>query len=144
MTQKKIVSAICPLLILLWVYAAVSKLIDFDQSRAEMLNQVFPDFVGHILARAVPAAEITAALLLIMSRTVTAGLKLSLLLLTAFSVYIALVMLNVFGRIPCSCGGILKEMTWGQHLVFNLFFLMLTLIALLFTIKERRLMGKGF
>ncbi|WP_407637169.1 MauE/DoxX family redox-associated membrane protein [Daejeonella oryzae] len=72
------------------------------------------------------------------------GLNFSLFLLIQFTIYIILIMLNVFGRIPCSCGGILEEMSWGQHLVFNLFFLLLTIIAIIHNSKERRLMGKVF
>jgi putative oxidoreductase len=38
-----------------------------------------------------------------------------------FTFYI-LYMLLFEKHLPCSCGGVLKEMTWKQHLVFNLFF----------------------
>ena len=118
------------LLILMWSYAATSKLLDYETSRSQMLNQVFPHLVGNILVWAVPFAELICAGLLIFDRTRTRGFYLSLFLLLLFTVYIGLVMLNVFGRIPCSCGGILEKMSWGQHLGFNLFFLALTITAL--------------
>ena len=141
--KQPLLSGINSLLILLWVYAAGSKLLDYKTSRQQMLNQVFPDFIGHILAWAVPLVELLAAGLLMSNRTLIAGLNLSLFLLLQFTIYISVVMTGLFGRIPCSCGGILEEMTWGQHLMFNLLFLILNLIALLYTIKERRLMGKA-
>jgi putative oxidoreductase len=130
------------MLILMWSYAAASKLLDFETSRSQMLNQVFPHFIGNILVWAVPLAELITAGLLLFIKTRTAGFYVSLILLLQFTIYISLLMLNVFGRIPCSCGGILEKMSWGQHLVFNLVFILLTLIALVFTSKERRLMGK--
>lgn len=143
MNQGKIISTISFLLIFLWVYAAASKLINFDQSRTQMMEQVFPASFSEILTWAIPLTELGTAGLLVFPKTRTAGLNASLFLLIQFTVYILTVMLNIYGRIPCSCGGILEKMSWGQHLVFNLFFLFITLIALLQTSKERRLMGKG-
>jgi putative oxidoreductase len=141
--SKLILSGIPSLLIFLWVYAALSKLINFEQSRNQMLQQVFPAGLSELLAWAVPVVELSTAGLLIFKKTQRAGLYISLFLLLHFTIYICVVMLNVFGRIPCSCGGILEKMSWGQHLVFNLFFLFLTLIALFQISEERRLMGKG-
>jgi putative oxidoreductase len=127
-----ILKCIIFLLIMLWVYAALSKLLDFERGRSQMLNQVFPSRLGNILVWAVPIVELLTAGLLTIKRTALAGLYSSLFLLAAFSLYIGLVMTNVFGRIPCSCGGILEKMSWGQHLVFNLVFLLLTIVAVLF------------
>jgi len=130
--KASIIKSIDVLLIVLWVYAALSKLLDYEESRRQMLNQVFPIFIANILLWAVPLSELTAAGLLCFQRTRRAGLKLSLLLLLLFTGYIGLVMLNVFGRVPCSCGGILEQMTWGQHLAFNLLFVFLLVFALFF------------
>ncbi|MDB5143663.1 MAG: hypothetical protein JWQ66_2376 [Mucilaginibacter sp.] len=130
------------LLILLFVYAAVSKLIDFDRSRGQMLNQVFPSAIAEILMWAVPIAELITAGLLLFKRTYLPGLYLSMELMAVFTLYIILVLLNVFGRIPCSCGGVLQKMGWVPHLFFNLFFLLLTVTGIYITYKERRLVGK--
>jgi hypothetical protein len=120
------------LLILLWVYAALSKLADFDRSRSQMLNQVFPASIAETLVWLVPASELLTASLLLFHRTYKAGLYVSLFLLLHFTLYIALVMTNIFGRVPCSCGGIISSMSWGQHLIFNLFFLALMLVAIVY------------
>lgn len=141
--KATIIKSITFLLIGLWVYAAVSKLMDFDRGRSQMLNQVFPPRLGNILVWAVPISELLTAGLLTIKRTITAGLYSSLFLLFAFSLYIGLVMLNVFGRIPCSCGGILEKMSWAQHLVFNLFFLALTIGALFNLTKESSIYEPG-
>lgn len=116
----------------MWMYAAVSKLWDIDKARGEMLNQVFPLWISRILVWAVPISEIVTASLLPLARTRRFGLTISLILLTAFTGYILIVMTGIFGRIPCSCGGILEQMSWGQHLLFNLFFMALTFIAIRF------------
>lgn len=142
--DKKYIHIISNLLIVLWVYAAVSKLIDYEHSRSQMLNQVFSARTANILVWAVPAAELITASLLLHAKTCFAGLWSSLLLLLSFTAYIGLIMNNVFGRIPCSCGGILDKMSWEQHLVFNMVFLLMTstAIVLLVHLKEGGEMGE--
>ncbi len=137
-----LVELISCLLILLWVYASISKLIDNDRSQREMINQVFPNRIAVILAWAIPFIELLAACLLISLRTRLLGLYASVILLVSFTVYIGLVMTHVFGRIPCSCGGIISKMSWGQHLVFNLAFLALAFSGVFYHHRERRAMEK--
>lgn len=118
------------LLIGLFVYAAASKLADMDTFRGQLLNQPFPHGLAGILVYALPAAELLTAGLLLAPRTSRYGLRLSLGLLLAFTGYIALVKLHYWSRVPCSCGGILSHMSWTTHLFFNLFFILLTVLAL--------------
>jgi hypothetical protein len=33
-------------------------------------------------------------------------------------------------HLPCNCGGVLQKMNWRQHLIFNLFFICLSLIGI--------------
>jgi putative oxidoreductase len=130
-------------LIILWTYAASSKLLDFDQARTEMLEQVFPAAMAEVLAWVVPLTELAVATLLFMKHTRMTGLKMSAALLLLFSGYIIAILLGTFGRIPCACGGILGKMGWMEHLLFNVFFLDLNFIALIQTAEERGTMGKG-
>ncbi len=118
------------LLIFLWTYAAMSKLLNYEQSRAQMMDQAFPAAINKLLVWAVPATELFSASLLLFNRGRKPGLVASAALLSAFSIYIILVMSRSFDHIPCSCGGIISSLSWGQHLVFNMSFLTLTLFAL--------------
>ncbi|WP_169303312.1 MauE/DoxX family redox-associated membrane protein [Pedobacter cryophilus] len=137
-------------LTLLWSYAAIAKLLDPSLSLSQMRNQVFPNWMADVLAFALPFLELLLVTLLLVKYTYKVGLYLSTLLLTAFTLYIILVKLLVFDRVPCSCGGVLSEMSWTQHLFFNLFFLALSITAIYFeklkhspadAIAERRNMG---
>jgi hypothetical protein len=47
-----------------------------------------------------------------------------------FTTYIVII-LNFSENIPCSCGGILENMTWGQHLVFNCIFIIIGAIGIM-------------
>jgi putative oxidoreductase len=125
------------LLILLFAYAAASKLADLTSFRQEMHNQNFPPEVASALVFFIPAAELLAICLLLREKWLTAGLMLSVALMTAFTGYIALVLAGYWSRVPCSCGGILKHMSWQAHFIFNLFFLALSAVALILRYKGK-------
>jgi putative oxidoreductase len=129
------------LLILLFVYAAVSKLVDYDHSRGQMLNQVFPRRLAEVLVWSVPLTELATTGLLLFKRTFLTGLYFALGLMTVFTIYIGLVLLHFFTRVPCSCGGVLQKMGWVPHLWFNLFFLLLTAMSIYTFYRERRIAG---
>jgi len=119
------------LLILLFVYAAVSKLAAFSQFKGEMHNQNMPAEAAALLVYLVPAAELAAAFMLLTTKAQRTGLLLSIVLMALFTGYIALVLAGFWDRVPCSCGGVLKGMSWGTHLVFNLFFLLIAIAGLI-------------
>ena len=140
---NQIITATTAALVFLWVYAAMSKVVNFEQSSMQMMNQVFPASINAILLWVLPATELFIAGLLLFSKSRIVGLILSAILLFLFSGYVLLVMLNVFGRIPCSCGGIISKLSWGQHLVFNLVFLALAILGLGIELKKGGRMGEG-
>lgn len=107
-------------LIILWLYAAISKLSHYEHSRMQMMKQMFPQKIAEILTWLVPLMELTIASLLIYNPTRKLGQKATLLLLLTFSTYIAITKTGLFGKVPCSCGSISSQMNYWQHLGFNL------------------------
>jgi len=126
-TTQLLLNIITSLLILLWTYTAFSKLADLKEFQSQLNNQVFSDSTAQILLWSIPTSELLAAALLLFERTKTAGLITSALLMTAFTGYIALVLAGYYQKVPCSCGGVLKQLGWQAHLWFNLFFLALSI-----------------
>lgn len=126
------------LLVLIFAYAAISKLIAYEDFRRQMLNQVLPPAVDLAIYYLLPPAEAATVLLLTFPRSNRAGLWMALALLAAFTSYVALVMLHAWSRVPCSCGGVLGELKWGPHLALNVFFLAITLVNIYLERKERR------
>src|ERR1700744_4248345 len=127
-------------LVILWSYAAVSKLLDFDHFEIEMQRQTVYPFLKPLLIYLLPPLELVIAGLLGFEKMLRSGLYISLGLLCLFSGYIALVLLHFFNRVPCSCGGILEHMGWGPHLVFNLTCLILITTTLIMT-KRKEVSG---
>ncbi|MFD2036380.1 MauE/DoxX family redox-associated membrane protein, partial [Belliella marina] len=76
-----------------------------------------------------PPIELITAFLLVIPKWRLRGLYLSLLMMATFTAYIAIVMTGIFGRIPCTCGGVVSKLTWSQHLIFNLTFLSISVLA---------------
>lgn len=136
MVKRNLIAEIISILfILLWGYAGISKLIDYSEFRMQLGLSPFITEFSHLLSWTLPISEIGIAVLLIFSKTQLTGLYFSLFLMTLFSVYIY-TMLHHSYYIPCSCGGILGKMQWKPHLYFNLFFVLLAIIGILYNQKR--------
>lgn len=129
-TKHWVLHSIISLLILLWVYTALSKLIDIDQFTKDIKQQHLPLLIAQAIVWLLPAIELTAASLLMFPESRRAGLILSSILMMIFTFYIVLVLSGYFQNIPCSCGGVLKQLGWRNHLIFNIFFLVLGIMGI--------------
>ncbi len=101
-----------------------------------MNNQPFPNWLTPALVWTLPAAEIIISGLLMFDKTQLLGFRASLILMLLFTLYTLLVLLKVFGRMPCSCGGVIENLSWSQHLVFNLFYVGVALAGMI--LKKKR------
>jgi len=136
-----IVNIINSLYIILFLYAATSKLIEYDKSELQMLQSPLITDFAHILVWLVPTVEIIVAILLMIEKTSLLGMYASFTLMSAFTVYIICI-LNFSPSIPCSCGGILNSLGWTEHLVFNIIFIIMSLIAIMLKIKTFEWKGR--
>lgn len=135
-TKATVLQVISAAFILLWIYTAGSKLSSFENYRLEMQHQVFSPMVSEILIYIIPAVEILAALLLLFQKTNKTGMIFSALLMTAFTIYIVLIISGYFPKVPCSCGGVIRVLGWKAHLAFNLIFLSAAILTLYNTPKR--------
>ena len=118
------------LLIVLWIYAAGSKLLEYNSFRHQLTLQHFPIKIEGILVWLLPAIELITALLLTSIKTVITGLYASAVLLVMFTGYIAFILTGIYPNAPCSCGGVLSMLSWKAHFGFNLIFLSINVWAL--------------
>ena len=135
--KSYIVQVICLLYVLLFVYAAVSKLLDFENFQVQLgqspLLSAFAAWIGWL----VPLIEIIIAVLLMIPKVRTIGLFGAFNLMVMFTAYIFII-LNYSSFVPCSCGGILEKMSWRSHLTFNILFVLLACFALILQSKEKK------
>jgi len=123
------VEIISYLFIILFIYAAVSKLLDFEQFKAQIgQSSLLGAFVVYV-AWGVPVVEILVSLLFFFPKLRLAGLWASFTLMVIFSTYIIFV-LSFAVSIPCSCGGVIASLSWSQHLIFNIGFVFLAILGI--------------
>lgn len=118
------------LLVLLFLYSGISKLMDLRGFRSGMLIQPFPRWVSLLLAYLLPPFEVLVAAGLVFSKTRIFSLYAYLTLMGGFTLYTLLIVSGFFKHRPCGCGGIISGMSWEGHLAFNLLFLALGCYAL--------------
>jgi hypothetical protein len=121
---------------LLFIYAAVSKMLDFENFQVQLAQSPLLSAYAGFISYGVLALELLTALLLLWNKTRRAALYAAFGLMVAFTIYIYLI-LNYSDDIPCSCGGILEKMGWEEHLIFNIFCALCALAALFVFEKER-------
>jgi len=125
--KKNSIAEVCAFsLILLFVYAASSKLFRWHLFRFQLESYPWIRHFAGWVVWGVPALELAIAVLLISGKERLKGFYLSSVLLVVFTAYL-LVMLRTQHHLPCSCGGVIQGMTWGQHIVFNLFFILFSI-----------------
>ena len=134
--KKHFINAIVVLFIFLFVYAATSKLWDFGQFKVQLGQSPILTAYAEWVAWGVPGIEYLLTLLLVLNPTRHLAFFGSLALMTMFTTYIILV-LNFSDYIPCSCGGVLEDLGWNEHILFNLFFIALSIVAILLTRDDR-------
>lgn len=136
--SNTLLAGLTSILILLWIYTAFSKIIDYDEFKGQLTNQVFSKGFTKVLAFVLPALEILTGVLLLFHKSRLAGFVLSALLMGIFTAYIALVLSSYYNYTPCSCGGVLKSLSWKAHLYFNCLFLFIALLGSYLQIKFLR------
>lgn len=120
--------------IILWTYAAESKLQDFELFKFQLGRSPYLENYAVIISRTLPIGELLIAISLIIPVTKKIGLYASFFLMFLFTGYIY-AMLHYSYYVPCSCGGILNNLSWEAHLIFNIVVTLLSLIAILYSGK---------
>lgn len=129
--KKNIISEIVSaLFVILFIYASLGKLQDFEKFRVQLGKSPLITAYAGFIAWVIPTVEIVVAFLLILKRFQLIGLFASFTLMVLFTAYIFTI-LKFSEYIPCSCGGILQNMTWSYHLIFNLTFVALAVLGVL-------------
>lgn len=129
-SKEIVVEIISVLLILLFVYSALSKLLEFQNFQAQLGQSPLLSAYTGFISYAVLIVEFIIALVLAFPKTRFIGLLSSFVLMLMFTAYI-IVILNYSSFVPCSCGGILEKLGWKEHLVFNILFTILAATACL-------------
>ncbi|MEH6763827.1 MAG: MauE/DoxX family redox-associated membrane protein [Aequorivita antarctica] len=130
--KRNTVVVVSYLFVLLFLYAAISKLLAFETFTVQLAQSPLLSAYAGVIAWAVPGLEILIAILLTIPKYRIPALYVSFTLMVMFTTYIYII-LNFSEFIPCSCGGVLEKLSWTQHLIFNVVFIILAGVAILVT-----------
>lgn len=130
--QHLVTSIVAYCFVVLFLYAAFSKLLDFETFSVQLAQSPLLSAYASVIAWAVPSLEILIAILLTIPKYRIPALYASFTLMVMFTAYIYII-LNFSDFVPCSCGGVLEKLSWTQHLIFNVVFIILAGVAVLVT-----------
>lgn len=137
MVSNKTLLAVCTFLLLfVFMYTGLSKLLAPGLFRVSLAGQPFPSPVKTIIIYLLPASEILVSVFMLSERTKLFALYAAFILMLSFTIYTLLIVLNVFNHVPCSCGGIIRQLSWSAHLVLNI---LLTVAASIALIIQKRI-----
>ena len=143
MRRQNAIDIICFLFIVLFVYAAVSKLLDLEEFRLQIGHSPLLTDIAGFVAWFIPLTEVVIAVMLAIPVMRLAGLYAAFSLMVVFTAYIISI-LQFSESIPCSCGGVLQRLGWTEHLIFNCAFILLAFTGVLFEAKLKRSQPPSF
>jgi uncharacterized membrane protein YphA (DoxX/SURF4 family) len=118
------------------MYTGISKLLTHNSFNLDLINTKIDRVVVPVLSIVVPLVEIFVGLLLLAGRFRKFALKCSFWLMMAFTLYVGVILAFAESK-PCACGGVIRTMSWNQHLWFNIFFTLLAFVGVKLSRNER-------
>jgi hypothetical protein len=135
--RSTIIDAITLLNIILFLYTAIAKIADYSLMKEELAQSPVLAPVSNVAAILLPIVEIIVVLMLAVPRWRLEGFCLTLGLMILFTGYIT-ILLTSGKDLPCSCGGIIQQLSWPQHLIFNSAFIVADSLAIWLLGKQKK------
>jgi len=125
-------------LIAIYLQAGGIKLMDIAKFELEMRQSpILPLNLIPFLGIFIPVTEIAIAVLLFFDRSKIVGYYLSALTMLLFTSYLlTLIIFYDTSQIPCACGGIFGDVSYGTHIFLNAVFFTLSASALHYVTKN--------
>lgn len=124
------------LLLLLFLYTALSKFSNIAAFRLTLAQSPLLNNYSSLLSWLIPVTETGICILLFAPPGRIKGLYASISLLVVFTSYILYMLLHK-QQLPCSCGGAIGKLSWQQHILFNILFIILSIAALVLYKKQK-------
>lgn len=134
--SRVFVETVAALFILLFVYTAISKLQELTVFRLALQRSPLLEQWAGALSILVPFVELLIAILLFIPKSRPAGLYASLVIMVLFTNYLCYMILFT-PHLPCSCGGVIRELSWKQHVIFNTALIVLDICAIILATRNK-------
>lgn len=131
MRKKNLITEIIIfLLLLMWAYTFVSKVLDFDTFRRQINGAYLLSSLGSPLPYLLQVLHLSLVVLLIKKSWRKIGLITSLSLLVLYTGYLIYI-LKFAPSIPCSCISLYSGFIWEDQLLVNFAVMVLNIIGLI-------------
>lgn len=134
--RRFIVETVSFTFVLLFVYAAINKLMDVEKFKVQVGLSPLLTAISDLIVFGIPLLELVIAFILCFPKLRFVGLFCAFSLMTMFTAYI-IAILKFSDFVPCSCGGILENLGWREHLVFNIALVVLA-VAGIFALESTK------
>jgi len=129
-TKDLIVFIICLICIFLFLTSAYGKIAEHSKFVHGLSRVAYIGIYSELIGWLVPITEVAISMLLIIPKTYKLGLIGFIASMVVFTTYI-LSMILWAEKLPCHCNLIIERLTWGQHIWFNLTFIIIATFALI-------------
>lgn len=119
------------MMLLFWIYVGIDKVWQLNAFKIALTQQPIISYFAPVLFWLLPVLEVSLGLLLAFpsQKVQSWGWEASILLISVFTVYIALGVLDVYEQKPCMCSSFLSNVSWNTHLVINSVILALSILG---------------
>jgi uncharacterized membrane protein YphA (DoxX/SURF4 family) len=129
MKKSTIIEIIALWFVVLFLYTAISKLIEFSVFKEQIAMSPILEPIDSLIAWLIPLSEILVAILLFLPKWRRIGMYGTSILMVGFTLYVGAILIYD-DQLPCSCGGVIELLSWKGHLIFNNVCIGLSLIAI--------------
>lgn len=131
MKKRIFLDLISFILIVLFIYTALSKWFLYDIYLYDLNRSPELEPYAKFISFFVPGIELLIAFMLLFANTRLYGLYGSFALMTVFTIYVFYVT-QFTTNLPCTCGGIIRDLTWRNHLILNIGLTILSGLGMIF------------
>lgn len=137
MKKRTLVEIIALLFVILFLYTGIAKLMEFDVFYEQLMDSPILAFAAPLVAWGLPLTEFILSIALFIPKYRLFGLYAAFILMILFTAYVG-ILLSISTELPCSCGGIIGELSWPAHLVVNITLIGLALTGIILAKKIKR------
>lgn len=141
--RTTIIEIITILNIILFLYTGIAKIMDYSVFKEQLADSPILSWAAKPVALLLPWVEFMIVIMLIIPRWRLKGLYASFVIMILFTAYI-ITLFSISKEMPCSCGGIIEQLSWQQHLIFNGVFILLNGWVIYLQRKEKKEFGKAW
>ncbi|MDX3916946.1 MAG: hypothetical protein QHC79_25615 [Pseudosphingobacterium sp.] len=129
MKKDDIIEIVALLYVCLLLYTGIDKLLDLELNREKMAMMPLVGPLSGIISWLLPVCEIVLAIFLFIPKTRNKSLYPATGLMVAFTLYV-IYLVSFTDQQYCTCGGFLDSLSWPQHLIFNIAFVLMGVWAI--------------